>query len=75
MVLPTRPALRNFGPVTVSAGHYFMMGDNRDNSRDSRYFGFVSRREIVGQAKGIFVSANLAHWLRPRFDRFFTALE
>ena len=75
MALPAVPALRNFGPVTVPAGQYFMMGDNRDNSHDSRYFGFVPRQEIVGQAKGVFVSGDLAHWLRPRFGRFFTALE
>jgi signal peptidase I len=75
MALPARPALRTFGPVLVPAGHYFMMGDNRDNSRDSRYFGFMPRAEIVGKAKGVFVSADLAHWLRPRFDRFFTQLD
>jgi signal peptidase I len=75
MALPTRAALRNFGPVRVPAGHYFMLGDNRDNSRDSRFFGFMPRPEIIGEVKAVAVSADLAHWLRPRFGRFFTRLD
>ncbi len=75
MVLPALAAARTFGPVIVPAGQYFLMGDNRDNSHDSRFFGFVPREEIVGQAKGIFVSGDPAHWLRPRFGRFFTSLD
>ncbi len=73
--LPGRPALRDFGPTRVPTGHYFMMGDNRDNSRDSRFFGFMPRAEIIGEAKAVFVSGDLNHWLRPRFDRFFTRLD
>jgi signal peptidase I len=75
MALPARPALRNFGPTRVPAGHYFMMGDNRDNSQDSRFFGFMPREKIIGEATGVLVSADLNHWLRPRFDRFFTRLD
>src|ERR1700677_888720 len=40
----------NFGPVTVQACHYFMMGDNRDNSLDSRYWGQVDEKLIEGKA-------------------------
>ena len=44
----------NFGPVTVAAGHYFMMGDNRDNSLDSRYWGPVDEQLIKGRAWAIY---------------------
>ena len=62
--------VRNFGPVTVPAGQYLMLGDNRDNSADSRYIGFVPRNLLIGRAERVLVSADtLGNWM-PRFDRF-----
>jgi signal peptidase I len=45
-----------YGPVTVPAGHYFAMGDNRDNSQDSRYWGFLPGHFIKGRALMIYWS-------------------
>ena len=68
-------AMRTFGPEQVPPGRYFMMGDNRDNSFDSRYFGTVARGQIVGRATGVVLSINKEnHWL-PRWGRTFTSLE
>ena len=48
----------NYGPVTVPPNQYFMMGDNRDNSLDSRYWGFVPRENIIGKPLIIYWSYN-----------------
>ena len=70
MIDPHIPARRSFGPIQVPAGEYFVMGDNRDNSFDSRYFGFVPRDSIFGRATLVAMSFDHARYYMPRFDRF-----
>ena len=60
-----------FPPVRVPPDNYLVLGDNRDNSADSRYFGFVPRRNIVGRASGVAVSFDPEHFYRPRSGRYF----
>jgi signal peptidase I len=73
MRLPYRYS-EGFGAVVVPEGMYFMLGDNRDNSADSRVFGFVPRRNIVGRATRVVVSLNPETHYLPRRNRFLTAL-
>jgi len=68
--LPDIPARRNFGPLVVPEESYFFLGDNRDNSADSRFIGLVPRKLLLGRAHHIVASADIkGDWL-PRFDRF-----
>ncbi len=74
----------NFSEFTVPEGKYFMMGDNRDNSYDSRFWGFVDASRVKGRAVMIYWSLdtpqynsawakfplNMLRFLNPKYDRF-----
>jgi signal peptidase I len=72
---PDARALRDFGPVVVPADSYLVMGDNRDHSFDSRYFGFVGRDALQGRALAVVASVDRDRGWRPRLGRFFTRLD
>jgi len=63
--------LSNFSSITVPAGHYLVLGDNRRNSADSRVYGFIPRHELKGKATTIAFSVNYDNYYIPRENRFF----
>jgi signal peptidase I len=69
-ILPDRPAFRNFGPITVPEGEVFVMGDNRDESRDARFFGTRPMTDLLGRAVGVMWSWNQQLLKGPRWSRF-----
>lgn len=67
--------MRNYGPVTVPDGHYFVLGDNRDNSADSRAYSFVPRDEIIGRSSSVLFSLDSSNRYLPRSNRFLAELQ
>ena len=56
------PDLHDWGPIVVPPGSYFMMGDNRDESYDGRYWGFLPRRNVRGTPMFVYYSYNAGSW-------------
>ncbi|GAC09391.1 signal peptidase I [Paraglaciecola chathamensis] len=66
--------LSSFTPLTIPADYYLAMGDNRDNSADSRVFGLIPRDEIIGRANKVVMSLNYDNYYLPRSERFLHTL-
>lgn len=66
----------DMGPLTIPEDSYFFLGDNRDNSADSRSYGVAPRSELRGRVFSILVSSRfLESWTQFRWERFFTGLD
>ncbi|NVM76190.1 signal peptidase I [Duganella sp. SG902] len=68
--LPQIQARRDFDTIVVPPGQYMMLGDNRDNSEDSRYIGLVPRALLIGRAERVLASADITGNWMPRTERF-----
>lgn len=66
---------RDFGPVRVPRGEYLLLGDDRDNSADSRYFGCFARSGIIGRARYVALSLDPDRYYLPRIERFGARLD
>ena len=73
--IPAVPAMRDFGPITIPAGEYFMLGDNRDNSADSRYIGTVRLDQILGRSSRVVISFDYSRYYLPRWGRLLESLD
>jgi signal peptidase I len=68
--VPAISARRDFEEMVIPPGRFFVMGDNRDQSRDSRYFGLVEEHSIYGHSTHVAISFWPERLLKPRFERW-----
>jgi len=61
----------NFNAIAVPEDHFLVLGDNRNNSADSRFIGFVPRNEIIGRSEKVILSLDYENYFLPRSERFF----
>lgn len=64
----------SFGPVIVPEEHLLVLGDNRNHSADSRYYGFIPQAELLGRASRVLFSLDPEAYYVPRTERLFTAM-
>lgn len=66
---------RSYGPTVVPEDQFFVLGDNRDNSSDSRVYSFIPRSEIIGRSNSVVFSLDSENNYLPRGDRFLANVE
>ncbi len=74
-ITPGLASLSSFPEVVVPEGKYFVMGDNRDQSNDSRFIGMVPLESIYGRCPGVAISLNPERSYSPRWDRWISPLK
>ncbi|MEX1165435.1 MAG: signal peptidase I [Hydrogenophaga sp.] len=74
-LIPSLNHFTNFEPVTVPLGQVMVLGDSRDNSRDSRFIGFIDMQRITGRAERVAMSHNPEKFYLPRAQRWWLPLE
>lgn len=74
LVYPLVNQYSSFQSLTIPDQYYLVLGDNRNNSADSRFIGLVPRKEIIGRAQHVVMSLNYDNYYLPRLNRFLQTL-